>query len=133
VTFKEFQDGIERTMNPKLDSDQRLGNAVFGLTAEIGEIAEPLKKVLYHEHPLTVEVLKNLHEEIGDLLFYTALLANVLDGIRARIESWGAEDPPIPMFTLEQIAEENAAKLKRRYPHGFEAKRSLNRGDEAKA
>lgn len=76
---------------------------------ESGEVAELLKKHMFHQHPLDETKLK---KEIGDVLWYTAYLAKVFD------------------FDLNEIAELNIAKLKARYPDGFTPELSQNRKPE---
>ena len=57
--------------------DQEL-NAVFGIGGEAGEIVDEYKKILYH--PGKVEDKAGLRKELGDLLFYLALLNHVKFG-----------------------------------------------------
>ena len=83
-----------------------LCNVALGLTGESGEFADSVKKHLFQGHPIDV---MNLAEEIGDVLWYCALAASALP------------------FTLDEIAQRNIEKLKKRYPKGFEAERSINR------
>lgn len=83
--------------------------AALGLNGEAGEFADLLKKHIAQGHPLDVEKMKN---EIGDILWYMADAADALG------------------VSLGEIAAQNIAKLRRRYPNGqFEAERSLNRND----
>jgi NTP pyrophosphatase (non-canonical NTP hydrolase) len=101
---------------PSLDSYQRdanrtnatadLANKALGLCGEAGEVAELVKKHLYHGHPLDKEKLRN---ELGDVLWYVATMAS---------------DFGIP---LSDVASANVDKLRRRYPDGFSVERSLNR------
>ena len=108
MTFDEYQKGVRKTSRPSTPHGE-MANCVFGLASEVGEIAEPLKHHIFHGHELTEEKRQELKLELGDLLFYTAWLADVL------------------AFRLEDIAESNARKLERRYPQGFESERSINR------
>jgi NTP pyrophosphatase (non-canonical NTP hydrolase) len=66
-------------------------------------VVDTLKKVLYHGHELNTD---ELGKELGDLLWYLVLLC----------ETTG--------LTLEEVMEANVAKLRRRYPQGFDPKRS---------
>jgi NTP pyrophosphatase (non-canonical NTP hydrolase) len=70
----------------------------LGLTGEAGEVADYLKKVRGHGHPLDPEKMK---KELGDVLWYLAVLA----------DSFG--------FTLNEVAQANVDKLRARYPNGF--------------
>ena len=83
-----------------------LANYALGLMGEAGEVGDYLKKVIFHKHKLSKE---KVSEELGDVLWYMAVIA----------DSCGLE--------LEKIAEENIKKLRKRYPEGFDYKRSIER------
>lgn len=78
----------------------------LGLNGEAGEVADIIKKWVFHKHKLAT--LK-LAEELGDVLWYIAELCTGID------------------ITLEAIMEMNIDKLKQRYPEGFSSKKSINR------
>lgn len=82
-----------------------LGN-VIGVSGEGGEVADYLKKVVFHGHPFESE---KLTKELGDVLWYVARCADVL-GIK-----------------MEDVAAGNIEKLKARYPNGFSSERSINK------
>ncbi|MBP2643835.1 MAG: pyrophosphatase [Firmicutes bacterium] len=105
MKLNEYQALMTRTL---LGEDTQL-MCVLGLTGEAGEVADYIKKVKYHQHDLN---LNKLTEELGDVLWYLAATAWVYG------------------ISLENIAEENIYKLKRRYPNGFEVERSINREGE---
>lgn len=97
-----------RTVNPKLNKDEILINSVMGLCGESGEAIDIVKKWFAHGHELDREHLK---KELGDIAWYLAEAATALD------------------ITLESVLEANIEKLKKRYPEGFETKRSVERAD----
>lgn len=103
----EYQHLALRT-SPEPSRDARLVNAALGLSGEAGEFADDLKKHLFHGHSLD---RAHLAEELGDILWYAALAADAL-GLR-----------------LGEVMEGNISKLRRRYPDGFTAERSINRED----
>jgi NTP pyrophosphatase (non-canonical NTP hydrolase) len=70
----------------------------LGLTGEAGEVAEIIKKNERHGKSINRE---HLREELGDVLWYLTVLAE-MNGL-----------------TLAEIAVENINKLKARYPQGF--------------
>lgn len=107
LDFKEYQELAERTAG-KMDKDKRLANFAMGVAGEAGEVCDYLKKVLFHGHELDEEILK---KELGDVLWYIATLANTVD------------------LDLNEIAEKNIDKLRRRYPEGFSQEKSINRED----
>lgn len=106
MTINEYQELAMKTVNPKLNKDEILINSVMGLCGESGEAIDIVKKWFAHGHELDREHLK---KELGDIAWYLAEAATALD------------------LTLEEILEANIEKLRKRYPEGFETKRSLER------
>lgn len=84
----------------------KLGLMALGVTGEAGEVADLIKKHLGHGHEL---VREHLLKEIGDVLWYLAAFATLLD------------------VNLEDVAAQNIAKLQARYPNGFSEQDSINR------
>ena len=85
----------------------RLLHAVLGLSSEVGEFADQLKKHIFYGKPLDKV---NLSEESGDLLWYLALAANVPG-----------------MLSINEDMERNIAKLKARYGEKFSEFSASNR------
>lgn len=81
-------------------------NGVLGLAGESGECVDMMKKHLFQGHPLEVE---HMAKELGDVAWYLAITAHAIG------------------YDLETILQMNVDKLRKRYPNGFEAKRSLHR------
>ena len=106
MTINEYQNLAMRTVNPELDKRDMLINSVMGLCGEAGEAIDIVKKWYAHGHELDVE---HFIKELGDIAWYLAEAASAV----------GAE--------LEDIFEANIEKLKKRYPEGFETKRSVER------
>lgn len=106
MTINEYQELAMKTVNPKLNKDEILINSVMGLCGESGEAIDVVKKWFAHGHELDREHLK---KELGDIAWYLAEAATALD------------------LTLEEILEANIDKLRKRYPEGFETKRSVDR------
>lgn len=103
-----YQELAARTLGGDRTHEQQLANAALGLAGEAGEVADMLKKHLFHSHPLDDDALV---KELGDCLWYVAAMATVL----------GLE--------MEEIGARNIEKLRRRYPEGFSIERSLNRAE----
>jgi len=82
---------------------------IFGMITEIGELADVFKKNMAYGKSLD---LVNVQEEVGDLMWYIANFCNIHG------------------FDLEEILEQNVAKLKVRYPNSFEAEKAINRNLE---
>lgn len=106
MTLNEFQALAQRTSNPALDGKGQLFNGVLGLAGEAGECADLVKKHCFQDaRPIHGEMI----DELGDVLWYVAETAAALG------------------VSLEEVAARNVEKLKKRYPEGFEAERSLHR------
>ena len=102
----EYQRLAMRTLNPSLSTTEVLSNAVMGLCGESGEAIDLVKKHLFQGHELDREAMAT---ELGDIAWYLAEAATALE------------------LELDDILEANIAKLRRRYPEGFSAERSINR------
>ncbi len=92
----------------------RLLHAVCGIQSEGGEIADTVKRHIYYGQPLDDQ---NLKEEVGDLLWYAALICNAID------------------VSLSEVMRANIAKLETRFPDKFseELAAEKNRDREAEA
>lgn len=106
MTINEYQELAMKTVNPKLNKDEMLINSVMGLCGESGEAIDIVKKWFAHGHELDKAHLK---KELGDVAWYLAEASTALG------------------FTLEEILEANIDKLRKRYPEGFETKKSIER------
>ena len=83
-------------------------NACLGLSGEVGEFNDMIKKWVFHEKDLDMEHAK---KEAGDILWYVVMLC----------ESFG--------WNMEEIMQMNVDKLKARYPEGFDVERANNRAE----
>ena len=106
MTLNEYQGLAMRTSRNELTQNDHLMNGCLGLAGEAGECCDLLKK---HQFQDGREIKEKMIDELGDVLWYVSEAATAL-GI------W-----------LDQIAEHNIEKLKKRYPEGFSAERSLHR------
>ena len=106
LTANEYQKKAMTTLNPALSKQDVLLNGVMGLCGEAGECIDLVKKHLHQGHPLDSE---KLAKELGDVAWYLAETAWALD------------------ISLEDILRGNLDKLKKRYPQGFDAEKSVNR------
>lgn len=73
-------------------------HAALGTTGEAGELADAIKKHVFYNKPLDVA---NVREELGDLMWYIALMCRTIQC-----------DP-------QDILDENIAKLQKRYPDAY--------------
>ena len=108
MTVNEYQKLAMTTLNPALDKKDVLINGVMGLCGESGEVIDIVKKWLAQGHELNRE---KILAELGDVAWYLAEVAYALD------------------TPLEDVLKGNIEKLKKRYPEGFEAEKSINRKD----
>ena len=106
MKINEYQELAMTTLNPELNKKDVLINSVMGLCGESGEAIDIVKKWLAQGHELDKE---RLSKELGDIAWYLAEAATALD------------------LSLEQILQANIDKLKKRYPDGFDSKRSIVR------
>ncbi|HLO15165.1 MAG TPA: nucleoside triphosphate pyrophosphohydrolase family protein [Anaerolineales bacterium] len=90
------------------DREMMLVWEALGLAGEAGEVANHVKKGVFHQHGIDIEKLKN---EIGDTLWYAAALCTTLG------------------LDLSEIMQANIKKLEVRYPNGFTAEASKRRVD----
>ncbi len=108
MDFREYQRLAFRTARSDQEMEVRRLVAGLGLAGEAGEVAELIKKQIGHGHEVAPEATA---KELGDALWYTALVATLYD------------------LDLGTIAEENIEKLRRRYPEGFTSADSMARQD----
>lgn len=106
MTGKEYQRLAMTTLNPALQPKDVLINAVMGLCGESGEAIDIMKKHLHQGHELDRQ---KLIKELGDIAWYLAEAAHAL----------GTD--------LDTVFEGNIAKLKARYPEGFDTEKSIHR------
>jgi len=111
MNFDEYQQLALRTASKEslVDESTMLNAAALGLNGEAGEIADHVKKVMFHGHPLDEETRDKIAKEIGDILWYCAMASRGIS------------------LELGEIARMNVEKLKQRYPDGFSTENSLNR------
>lgn len=81
-------------------------NGCLGLSGEVGEFNDMVKKWIFHEKPLDAE---HAQKEVGDILWYIAMICH----------SFG--------WDMNQIMQMNIDKLKARYPDGFDVDLSAHR------
>ena len=106
MSLNEYQALAQRTSRKELTPREHLFNGVLGMAGEAGECADLVKKHCYQDGR---EIIQNLKDEAGDVLWYVVEVISAMG------------------WTLEEVAQNNVEKLKRRYPAGFDADRSLNR------
>ncbi len=109
ITPNEYQRETLRTasgMNGGDDKNMLLLMGVMGMCGESGEAIDLVKKALFQGHELDE---RHLALELGDVAYYVAVAAHAIG------------------YTFEEVLQMNMEKLRKRYPNGFEVKRSVHR------
>lgn len=109
MTLNEYQELALRTAKQPITDEQfreMILINTLGLTGESGEFADLIKKVYGHSHEMDID---KLSKELGDVLWYVAILANCFQ------------------LDLSYVAERNIEKLRKRYPEGFTVEASKTR------
>lgn len=81
-------------------------NGCLGLSGEVGEFNDMVKKWIFHEKEFDPD---HAMKELGDVLWYVAMICH----------SFG--------WNLNTIMQMNVDKLKARYPEGFDVEKSAHR------
>ena len=81
-------------------------NACLGLSGEVGEFNDMIKKWIFHEKDLDEEHLK---KELGDIMWYIAMMCHAF------------------RWSLDETMHMNIDKLQARYPNGFDTDSANNR------
>ena len=91
----------------------RILTAGIGLSGEVGEFNEIIKKALFQEKELDDQTVTHLKKELGDIMWYVAQACISLNS------------------DIEEIIEINVTKLKSRYDNGsFDKEKSNIRKEE---
>ena len=88
----------------------RILHGALGCVTEAGELADTVKETLYYGKQFD---RTNAVEEIGDIMWYTAILCSALN------------------VSLEEVMQRNIDKLRQRYPEKFTNDKANNRDLEA--
>ena len=105
---KDFKDALD-IMEEKGIDPSRLLTASVGLSGEVGEFNDIVKKLIFQGKEIDDDTKKHLKSELGDICWYMAQALIALDS------SW------------EEIFDTNVGKLSERYPGGFDALKSASR------
>lgn len=103
-TYQDLADRLDRHKG-----SLRLIHGIMGLSGEVGELTDAIKKTVMYNKELDVE---NVKEELGDILWYMSLL---LDEVGS---------------SFEEVMKMNHDKLETRYPTGFSEKLAQERRDK---
>lgn len=105
MRIDNYQELAARTINRTLTREETMHHALHGMASEVGEIHGIFQK-RYQGHAIDEADLK---KEVGDCMWMLAEFCTS--------NGW----------KLSEICEMNIDKLRKRYPEGFSAERSINR------
>lgn len=110
MDIKEYMELSEKTLSShffaKTDKDFRVLHAVMGISWEAGELLDMYKKHIFYGKDLD---LINLQEELGDIMWFIAILLREYD------------------LDFHQLLDDNIQKLKKRYGEKFDQDKAINR------
>lgn len=106
MDLKEYQKKCNRTVKDFESEKEKILTWGLGIAGEAGDVAGCIKKTYIHNN----EQKDGIRENLGDVLWYTAVICNFFD--------WDMED----------LFKENIEKLGKRYPNGFKYKDAQRQG-----
>ena len=124
--YQEFVDEVSSYATKNLDDfidateivdeqgveTSRLLTACIGLSGEVGEFNDIVKKCIFQGKEMDEDTVTKLKSELGDVMWYVAQGCLAL----------GTD--------IEDLIDINTAKLEKRYPGGFDEFRSENRAED---
>ena len=126
IDYQEFVDEVSSDATKNIDDfgdavdiidengvePTRLLTASIGLSGEVGEFNDIVKKCFFQGKEMDEDIVAHLKSELGDVMWYVAQGCVALG------------------TSIEELVDINTAKLESRYPGGFEAFRSENRSKD---
>lgn len=95
-----------RTEKP-LPIAQRMDHACLGLITESGEIVTVVKRVVIYNKELTAELKQHLCEEVGDLMWYFAILGSAIGSSFEKLDAQPrmprSQDEPFELTVMSMI------------------------------
>lgn len=98
MELNEYQKLAERTAKKDFQTkEEEIMCWGLGVSGEAGDIASCIKKTFAHKN----DVKEGIKENIGDMMWYTAMICNFFG------------------WDFAEVLNENIEKLKKRFPEGF--------------
>ena len=111
---ESYTDLALKTLNKDVfEQKDLILNASLGLSGEVGEVNDIIKKYMYHGHKLDDDTQEKIILELGDVCWYVALMAWAIDKTK-----------------FEDVLNKNIAKLEKRYHGEFTTEKSVNRKED---
>lgn len=112
---ESYTDLALKTLNKDVfEQKDLILNASLGLSGEVGEVNDIIKKYMYHGHKLDDDTKEKIILELGDVCWYVALMAWAIDKTK-----------------FEDVLNKNIAKLEKRYHGEFTTEKSVNRKEDS--
>lgn len=112
---ESYTDLALKTLNKDVfEQKDLILNASLGLSGEVGEVNDIIKKYMYHGHKLDDDTKEKIILELGDVCWYVALMAWAIDKTK-----------------FEDVLNRNIAKLEKRYHGEFTTEKSVNRKEDS--
>ena len=112
---ESYTDLALKTLNKDVfEQEDLILNASLGLSGEVGEVNDIIKKYMYHGHKLDNDTKEKIILELGDVCWYVALMAWAIDKTK-----------------FEDVLNKNIAKLEKRYHGEFSTEKSINRKEDS--
>ena len=112
---ESYTDLALKTLNKDVfEQKDLILNASLGLSGEVGEVNDIIKKYMYHGHKLDDDTKEKIILELGDVCWYVALMAWAIDKTK-----------------FEDVLNKNIEKLEKRYHGEFTTEKSVNRKEDS--
>lgn len=112
---ESYTDLALKTLNKDVfEQKDLILNASLGLSGEVGEVNDIIKKYMYHGHKLDDDTKEKIILELGDVCWYVALMAWAIDKTK-----------------FEDVLNKNIEKLEKRYHGEFSTEKSINRKNDS--
>ena len=112
---ESYTDLALKTLNKDVfEQKDLILNASLGLSGEVGEVNDIIKKYMYHGHKLDDDTKEKIILELGDVCWYVALMAWAIDKTK-----------------FEDVLNKNIEKLEKRYHGEFTTEKSVNRKENS--
>ena len=112
---ESYTDLALKTLNKDVfEQKDLILNASLGLSGEVGEVNDIIKKYMYHGHKLDDDMKEKIILELGDVCWYVALMAWAIDKTK-----------------FEDVLNKNIEKLEKRYHGEFTTEKSVNRKEDS--
>lgn len=106
MDLKEYQKECDRTVRDFETETHKILTWGLGIAGEAGDVAGCIKKTFIQKNDVTYGIRENL----GDVLWYIAVICNFFN------------------WNMEEVLNENIAKLRKRYPGKGFTEKDANRG-----